>query len=126
MKSRPQRIICFVVVLAGHACFMPVNGQDKAKPPWIKDFRGLSLPGEILKSGVKNISPKPGIFSFTGYQAMISVNQDELLKAFPANFYYIHSGFFCKREWEFEKATHIPLRFRLGSLDDCNAFEGKH
>ncbi len=126
MKSWSQRIICFVVVLTGHAYFMPANGQEKAKPAWIKDFRGLPLPGEILKSGVKNISPKPGIFNFSGYQAMISINQNELSKTIPADFYYIHSGFFCKREWEFEKATHIPLRFRLGSLDDCNAFEGKH
>ena len=44
----------------------------------------------------------------------------------PADLYYIQSGFFCKREWELEKVTHIPLRFRLGSLADCNAMEGKH
>jgi hypothetical protein len=44
----------------------------------------------------------------------------------PADFYYCRSGFFCKREWELEKATHIPFRFRLGSLDYCNALEGKH
>src|SRR5450755_3247149 len=44
----------------------------------------------------------------------------------PANLYYLHSGFFCKREWEFEKTTHVPFRFRLGSLADCNALEGKH
>ncbi|HEY2349155.1 MAG TPA: hypothetical protein VGH64_09075, partial [Puia sp.] len=43
----------------------------------------------------------------------------------PPNIYYIESGFFCKREWEFEKTTHIPFRFRLGSLADCNAMEGK-
>ena len=43
----------------------------------------------------------------------------------PPNLYYLQSGYFCKREWEFEKATHIPFRFRLGSLADCNAMEGK-
>jgi hypothetical protein len=40
--------------------------------------------------------------------------------------YYAQIGFFCKREMEFEKLTHIPFRFRLGSLADCNAMEGKH
>ncbi|MFI5123748.1 MAG: hypothetical protein ACHQDF_00405 [Chitinophagales bacterium] len=43
----------------------------------------------------------------------------------PANIYYCQSGFFCKKEWELEKTTHIPFRFRLGSLDYCNVLEGK-
>jgi hypothetical protein len=39
--------------------------------------------------------------------------------------YYGQLGFFCKRELDIQKATHLPVFFRLGSLESCNKLEGK-
>jgi hypothetical protein len=39
--------------------------------------------------------------------------------------YYDQLGFFCKRELDIQKATHLPVFFRLGSLESCNKLEGK-
>jgi len=38
----------------------------------------------------------------------------------PSNFSVCTYGFFCKKELAVEKATRIPLRVRLGSLQQCN------
>lgn len=43
----------------------------------------------------------------------------------PANFSTLSYGFFCRKELAIEKATKIPFRFRLGSLEQCNYYEGK-
>jgi hypothetical protein len=48
------------------------------------------------------------------------------LKIVPSNYYIAHLPFFCKKEWQIEKATKIPFRFRLGTPEHVNTLEGKN
>jgi len=47
------------------------------------------------------------------------------LYVIPQNYYTQHFGIMCRQELALEKATKIPFRFRLGSLQQCNYLEGK-
>lgn len=41
-------------------------------------------------------------------------------------FYLGNLAFFCRQEIKFEKATKIPLKFRLGSVQQVDYLEGKN
>jgi hypothetical protein len=132
MKNRPERLICFLVVWLTMFSFISGKGQNISKRTELApDFKHLWLPGTNI---IFNISKIQAQGWWGGYGRLnlswgailartMTTDKDYII---PSDIYYIQSGFFCKREWEIEKATHIPLRFRLGSLADCNALEGKH
>jgi len=42
----------------------------------------------------------------------------------PQNYYAQHLGFFCRQELKMQQA-HVPLTFRLGSMEYCNWLEQK-
>lgn len=41
-------------------------------------------------------------------------------------FYSSNLAFFCKQELKFEKATKIPFKFRVGSVQQVDYLEGKN
>ena len=42
------------------------------------------------------------------------------------NFYSTQLPFFCNKELQLQKATGFPVKFRLGSVEDCDKLEGKN
>jgi hypothetical protein len=133
MKNRQQRHISFLVVwLTMFSCFTGW-GQNYCPTLPKVDFLRLSYPGNISPVPTQIVGPNgqkgAGLTASKPYFGSYALNINAAagnIPSLPSDLYYMQSGFFCKREWEFEKTTHIPLRFRVGSLADCNAMEGKH
>ncbi len=76
----------------------------------------LSVTGQIQLQPVSN---QPSYV-----QKMDSLRKSPV-KILPPDHYVKGLGFFCKKELQLEKATKIPFRFRLGSLEYTDQLEGK-
>ena len=91
--------------------FLPVLFASSQTAPYIK-FPGKQAPWPIVALAIKsNNKEAPNLF--------------RPFAVIPQNYYTQHFGIMCKKELAIEKATKIPFRFRLGSLQQCNYLEGK-
>lgn len=74
-----------------------------------------------LRYAVKDtISLKPLIGTFSPVVDAPHHN----VQAIPRNFYTQHLGFFCRQELKMQQ-VHVPVTFRLGSMEYCNYLEQK-
>ncbi len=63
---------------------------------------------------------------WTTERAPVSVVSMANATALYGSGFYLNSlGFFCKKEIQIENTIHLPVRLRLGSLQEVNRLEGK-
>jgi hypothetical protein len=85
---------------------MPVKGRFQIK---------FSESVVFFRSGPKIVQPT----YFSGSRVPLKIS------VFQGAFDEKMLSFFCRKEWQFEKATAIPLRIRIGSLDYADYLEQK-
>jgi hypothetical protein len=54
-----------------------------------------------------------------------TVGKKIMFPVLPQNFYNNHLGFFCKKEFQVQKALSLPLFFRLGTKEYVDFLEKK-
>jgi len=127
MKKRSERKISFIVVL-----FLCLSAPTiQAQKPVFKEHGVVPEKFEWRDRGSAEKLVQPvGFQNNLGSKTKILISNPILAnpvqQPVPSDYYVRNLGFFCKKEWQFEKKVHIPLRVRLGSLEYCNYLEGKN
>ena len=127
----PERFFYLVVVLI-FLFYRESSGQQIHVDKFLKNaaterFRHaiFKLEPEILKFS-KNLSGTSLYPKNIGPVNLSTGQKIPLRISFLQNKFDIQKlSFFCQKEWQFEKVTSIPLRFRLGSVEYTNYLEQK-
>ncbi|RYE59142.1 MAG: hypothetical protein EOP48_01855 [Sphingobacteriales bacterium] len=77
---------------------------------------------------VKGLNTRPMSIGSSSFFSPSStgIKPEATVSGLQKDLYIKGFGFFCKKEMQIEKSVRLPLRFRLGSLEQCNILEQKY
>ncbi|MET0244945.1 MAG: hypothetical protein ABW174_15810, partial [Flavitalea sp.] len=75
---------------------------------------------------VGRLKPEERQPAFNLLRPMLHAPGSKPVTRMDRDLYTKNFGFFCKKELQVDKATKIPLRIRVGSLEQCNRLEEKY
>lgn len=93
--------------------------HDQGRPVPVLQKSKAGSSDKLLKSSVSQTSFSPAFL--TTYPSL----SGGIFNSLQKNHFTQNLSFFCRKEWQFEKATSVPLRIRLGSLEYTNYLEQK-
>ena len=91
----------------------------------VRSYAQLSL--KYPSSSMVDSSNKLNFNTFHGNLLPLGSSSQSNLPSFriASDLVVKNFAFFCKTEWKFEKKTSIPFKFRLGSVEQTDYWEGK-
>ena len=123
MKEK-AKILFFCMIFVVSAAFGQINSLKSTIFGPLHKEELILIPyhtSSLINKSVGNIRPKlktrPGNF----FMKITDINYNII----RPDFYTQNFGFFCKKELQLEKMTRIPVKIRLGSVQQCDWLEGK-
>ncbi len=102
------------------ACLTQVSAQTKLI---VGPLYPLTKSSKWMLQGKTEVAAPLYFSSFQVPQHSQNLRVQSPLK--PNDYYDQHFGFFCKKEWNWEKQTQLPVKLRLGSYQEAQRIEGK-
>jgi hypothetical protein len=122
-KAYCKNIVVLILTLAfgssygQQPAFQGNDGQtDTSKNKYLRPVFSIIPANGTLPAGDGSM-PRFNIRATQPALVVAGIRKDLYIKEF---------GFFCRKEMQIEKSIKVPLRFRLGSLEQCNILEQKY
>ena|SRR6186997_3282746 len=116
-----KKVILFMLIV------IPVLSRAQQKMGTIGQLAVAPLYPLIHQTAIPLMTGKSPVFStFSSSQLTTTTTPKAKSPVGPRDYYQQCFGYFCKREWDWEKQTKVPVKLRLGSYQEAQRIEGKH